>query len=166
MKGRPKLKIVFKHHFETRNLGDRVCSPFDFYGDLAEGGQRVDLNQPTPRCDAVVYGGGKIMGGLAKTLGPEDRRARARIAWGVSTVQKSRIAPHYWKAYRRMTLVGSRDWGDKRFDWAPCVTCLADAFTEPQQEQHEVVAYLHHWRRRDSGIEIPAGVPRDGKHRS
>ncbi|MDD8024681.1 MAG: hypothetical protein PHX82_16430 [Paracoccaceae bacterium] len=38
-------RIVFKHHRDTTNLGD-----------------------------AVIYGGGKIMGGLAGHLGPEGVR--------------------------------------------------------------------------------------------
>jgi hypothetical protein len=136
--------IVFKHHHETRNLGDRVCSPIDYYPSLAQRGQRLDLAEPTPECKFVVYGGGKIMGGLARTLNANDMAAKARIAWGISTVQKSWFAPHYWSAYRKMTLVGTRDWGDRRFDWSPCVTCLAPEFDLPQEEKHEVVAYVHH----------------------
>lgn len=151
--------IVFKHHHNTRNLGDRVCSPMDYYPDLAARGTRVDLDQPTPPCKFVVYGGGKIMGGLHRTLCAADSAARARIAWSVSTVQKSRIAPRYWLAYRKMTLIGTRDWGDTRFDWSPCVTCVSPEFDQPACEQHDVVAYVHHWRARDRGVELPRGIP-------
>lgn len=152
-------KIVFKHHYRTTNLGDRVCSPLDYYPDLASGATRVDLDDPTPACKVVVYGGGKIMGGLHKTLNANDRAAKARIAWGVSTVQKSRLSLRYWLAYRAMTLVGTRDYGDDRFPWSPCVTCLSPGFEQPVQEEHDVVAYVHHWRVRDRGVVLPDGIP-------
>lgn len=151
--------IVFKHHFRTNNLGDRVCSPYDYYPDLASRGARLDLDDPTPPCKVVVYGGGKIMGGLRKTLNVNDRAAKARIAWGVSTIQKSRISLKYWLAYRAMDLVGTRDYGDDRFPWSPCVTCLAPEFDQTHAEEHDVVAYVHHWRVRDRGVELPAGIP-------
>jgi hypothetical protein len=151
--------IVFKHHFRTTNLGDRVCNPFDHYPDLASRGTRIDLDDPTPACKVVVYGGGKIMGGLRKSLTANDRAARARIAWGVSTVQKNRFSLKYWLAYRQMNLVGTRDFGDDRFPWSPCVTCLAAAFDQSYPEEHDVVAYVHHWRVRDRGVELPVGIP-------
>lgn len=151
--------IVFKHHFRTSNLGDRVCSPFDYYPDLAAQGTRLDLDDPTPECRVVVYGGGKIMGGLNRNLGRTDMAAQARIAWSVSTVQKSRFSPHYWLAYRKMTLVGSRDFGDDRFPWSPCVTCLAPGFDRLVEERHEVVIYAHHWQAKKQRLHLPAHIP-------
>lgn len=153
------LHITFKHHFRSRNLGDKVCSPYNYYPDLASKGARIDLDDPTPPCKAVIYGGGKIMGGLRKTLNANDRAAKARIAWGVSTIQKSRLSLKYWLAYRAMDLIGTRDYGDDRFPWSPCVTCLAPGFDQAHAEEHEVVAYVHHWRVQDRGVEIPDGIP-------
>ena len=148
-------EIVFKHHFKTTNLGDRVCCPQDYYDDLATRSTRVDLEDPTPQCKFVIYGGGKIMGALNEQLGATDMAANARIAWGVSTVQKFSLSPRYWLAYRKMTLVGSRDWGDSRFQWCPCVTCLAPEFNRPTREQYEVVAYIHHWKTQKQKVHLP-----------
>ncbi|MFD2173233.1 hypothetical protein [Rhodobacter lacus] len=152
-------RIVFKHHRQTTNLGDAVCSPYDYYPELACAGAAVDLERETPPCEAVIYGGGKIMGGLAKTFGPHDRAAKARIAWGVSTVQKFPISLRYWRAFKAMTLIGTRDWGDTRFLFAPCVTCVSPAFDMHTEERHEVALYLHHWRSKKVSLPRPEGVP-------
>ena len=154
-----KHEIVFKHHRRTENLGDAVCSPFDYFPDLAKRGIALDLTDPTPDTRAVIYGGGKIMGGLRRTLGPGDLAADHRIAWGVSTVQSKRISIKYWRAFRKMHLVGSRDWGDDRFDFAPCSTCLSHLFEIDFEETHDVVLYLHHWKSAKQGVVRPKGVP-------
>jgi len=151
--------IIFKHHRATSNIGDAVCSPFDYYSEFSQQGTAVDLSRPTPPCTAVVYGGGKIMGGLAKTLGVNDFAARYRIAWGVSTVQKFPVSLRYWRAFRAMDLVGTRDWGDRRFTFAPCVTCISPVFDAPVEARHETVLYLHHWRSKGLNLPRPAGIP-------
>jgi hypothetical protein len=153
------VRLVFKHHRDTTNLGDAVCSPYDYYPEFAAQSSVVDLGQETPPCEAVIYGGGKIMGGLAKTLGPNDRAAEVRIAWGVSTVQKFPISWRYWRAFGAMDLVGTRDWGDSRFPFAPCVTCISPAFDAVDKERHDVVLYLHHWRSKEVALPRPEGVP-------
>ncbi|MGR3511938.1 MAG: hypothetical protein ACU0GG_04185 [Paracoccaceae bacterium] len=155
------MKVIFKHHRETTNLGDRWCSPFDHLPNVRAGweAEALDLAAATPDCDAVIYGGGKITGGLAATFGPGDLAARHRIAWGVSTVQSSRLSLKYWRAYRRLSLVGTRDWGDDRFDFAPCASCMAPGFDAPREPTHDVVAYLHHWRSGPMKVEVPEGIP-------
>ena len=127
----------------------------------------MDLADPTPDCDAVIYGGGKITGGLAATFGPGDLGAAHRIAWGISTVQSSRFSLKYWRAYRRLSLVGTRDWGDDRFDYAPCASCMSPFFDQPAEPEHDVVAYLHHWRSGEMNMAVPDGIPvLDNKHGS
>ncbi|MDJ0637892.1 MAG: hypothetical protein QNJ20_03595 [Paracoccaceae bacterium] len=163
------MKVVFKHHRETTNLGDRWCSPFDHLPDIRQAweAEALDLGAATPECDVVIYGGGKIMGGLAATFGPGDLRATHRIAWGVSTVQNNRFSLKYWRAYRRLSLVGTRDWGDNRFDFAPCSSCMAPHFNAPSEPEHDVVAYLHHWRSDKMKMTVPDGIPvLDNKHSS
>jgi hypothetical protein len=152
--------IVYKHIRATNNIGDRWCSPYDHIPRLQEGAQVLDLNEPTPAgTSTVVYGGGKIMGSLKAKLTQADLAASVRIAWGVSTIQSFPISPRYWRAFRAMTLVGSRDWGDDRFTFAPCASCASTAFDAAMPETDEVVAYLHHWRAPEMGIEVPPGIP-------
>ena len=99
------------------------------------------------------------MGGLAKTFGPNDLAAKHRIAWGVSTVQKWPFSPKYWQAFRLMDLVGSRDYTDRRFPFAPCVTCLSPEFDLQHAETNEVVVYAHAWKSEVSGLRLPDYVP-------
>jgi len=153
------MTIVFRHHRDTDNLGDRVCSPYDYFPELAATGCAVDLSQPTPPASTIIYGGGKIMGGLARTFGPNDLAARHRIAWGVSTVQRLPISLKYWQAFRRMDLIGSRDYTDRRFSFAPCVTCVAANFDQRYEEQHDVVVYAHAWKSDANGLRIPEHFP-------
>lgn len=155
------MKVVFKHIRASRNLGDSLCSPYDHLPDLRDryDSSVHDLDDKTPRADAVIFGGGKIMGSLAKKLTSSDLAARHRIAWGVSTVQTLRFSLKYRNSYRKMTLVGSRDWGDTRFPFAPCASCMSPVFDGNYKEKHDVVAYLHHWRAPKMGIKVPEGIP-------
>jgi hypothetical protein len=152
--------IVYKHIRNTNNLGDRWCSPYDHVPGLAEGAVAMDLDEPTPTgASAVIYGGGKIMGSLRAKLTPADLAAPVRVAWGVSTIQSFPVSPRYWRAFRAMTLVGSRDWGDTRFTFAPCASCASSVFDEDLSETDDVVAYLHHWRAPEMGIRVPPEIP-------
>lgn len=50
-------RLVFKHLRNTANVGDRWCSPFDHlpFDDAVV----LDLDEPTPPCEAVIFGGGE-----------------------------------------------------------------------------------------------------------
>lgn len=99
------------------------------------------------------------MGGLARTFGPNDLAAEHRIAWGVSTVQRWPVSLKYWRAFRRMDLIGSRDFTDRRFTFAPCVTCLAPEFDQSYGETNDVVVYAHAWKSEAAGLKVPDHVP-------
>lgn len=150
-------RLVFKHLRNTENVGDRWCSPFDHlqFDDAVA----MDLDEPTPPCEAVIYGGGKIFGSLHRKMTATDRQAKVRIAWGVSTVQTNPFSIRYALSKRSMTLVGSRDYGDRRYDYAPCVSCLSPLFDQSYKVQHELVFYLHRTKSERLGLNIPAEVP-------
>ncbi len=150
-------RIVFKHLRNTKNVGDRWCSPFDFLS--FENAVAMDLDEPTPPCDTVIFGGGKIFGSLYNKFTPNDRLARHRIAWGVSTVQSSIFSLGYGRSRRAMTMVGSRDYGDLRYDFAPCVTCMSPLFDLEYPSQHGLVFYLHETKSDDLELNIPDGTP-------
>lgn len=152
-------RILFRHLRNTQNIGDRWCSPYDHFPEFGTDRAVGDLHEPSTHCDVVVYGGGKIMGGLYRQLGACDLAATARIAWGVSTVQTVPFSWRYWQSFRKMTLVGSRDWGDKRFDFCPCASSNSVLFDKTYDEKHEVVAYLHHWKAEKMGIKVPNHIP-------
>ncbi len=150
-------RLVFKHLRNTENVGDRWCSPYDYlpFDDAVA----MDLAEPTPPCEAVIFGGGKIFGSLAEKLTPNDKLAKHRIAWGVSTVQSSIFSLGYGRSRRSMTMVGSRDYGDSRYDYAPCVTCMSPLFDLEYPSQHDLVFYLHKTKSRDLELNLPDGMP-------
>jgi hypothetical protein len=150
-------RVVFKHIRNTDNIGDRSCCPADHLA--FDDAVAMDLDEPTPPCDAVVFGGGKIFGSLASKMTPNDRLARQRIAWGVSTVQSSVFAFRYALSRRQMSMVGSRDYGDARYDYAPCVTCMSPLFDQAYETRHDLVFYLHKTKSQELGLDIPAGAP-------
>lgn len=152
--------IVFKHHRDTTNIGDRHCSPFDYFPEFQNSNNLVlDLSASSPTAKTMIFGGGKIMGGLASSFNANDLNAPLRVAWGVSTVQTLPFSIKYWRAFKAMTLIGSRDWGDSRFLFAPCASCLSPYFDAPVTEQHELVCYLHHTKSEQFRPSIPLGVP-------
>jgi hypothetical protein len=149
--------IVFKHIRKTDNVGDFACCPLDYLH--FDNAVAMDLDEPTPACDAVVFGGGKIFGSLASKLNTNDQQAHHRVAWGVSTVQSSIFALRYYLSRRQMTLVGSRDYGDARYDYAPCTSGLSPLFDRTYETQHDIAFYLHKTKSQQMNMVVPAGAP-------
>lgn len=152
------MKLHFQHLRDTQNVGDRSCSPFDYldWGDATASDLRDD---DTPEYDIGIYGGGKIFGGLSSYQGVRRRKGATNIAWGVGTVQTFRFSPRYRKARKLMDLVGSRDYGDNRYRYAPCPSCLAPFFDAPPAPVHEVVFYAHAGKTGGMKMTAPPGMP-------
>lgn len=158
------VSIVFKHLSKTENIGDRSCSPFNYVGELSSTGKVLDLYDATPPCEAVVYGGGKIFGSLYSTLNSNDRNAALRIAWGVSTVQSNPLSLRYFLSRKSMHLVGSRDYGDKRYEYAPCASCMSPIFDEKFKIEHDVVFYAHKEKTEQMNLGLPSHIPKIDNH--
>ncbi|MGR3289936.1 MAG: hypothetical protein ACU0C9_01895, partial [Paracoccaceae bacterium] len=79
------MRIAFQHLRDTDNVGDRSCSPYDYF-DWPDSAAK-DLRTTGPAYDLGILGGGKIFGGLAKYAGVRRDQNTRHIAWGVSTVQ-------------------------------------------------------------------------------
>ncbi len=152
------MTIVFQHLRDTHNIGDRWCSPFDWF-DWADGITVRDIRKKGAPYRLGIYGGGKIFGGLSAFHGVLDAPGTRHIAWGVSTVQNFPISRKYYKARKLCSLVGSRDWGDKRYIWVPCASCMAPQFDAPKQPEHDIVFYYHAGKTEEQGIKIPSHVP-------
>ena len=152
------MRLHFQHLRDTANVGDRYCSPFDYFdwGDATVSDLRAD---DTPDYDVGIYGGGKIFRGLASYKGVRTGKDLLNIAWGVGTVQSFPLSLSYARARRRMDLVGSRDYGDKRYDYAPCASCMSPFFDAPEEPEHDVVFYAHGGKTEKMGLDIPAHIP-------
>ncbi len=151
------MKISFFHLRNTRNIGDFACSPYDYFdwGDATV----CDLREPGQDYDMGVCGGGKIFGGLATQPGI-DQGAKAHIAWGVSTVQNFPISRKYRRARALCDLIGTRDWGDAHYEFAPCASCMSPLFDRAKAPEHDVVFYNHAGKTGSQGITIPESMPR------
>lgn len=145
---------AFLHLRNTRNVGDRWCSPFDWF-DWPEDCFAHDLSAPARHYDWAVIGGGKVLGGLASYGAVLPERRAQHIAWGVSTVQSFPISLRYWRARRLVRIVGSRDYGDRDYDWAPCASCMSPDFDNLPAPEQDVVFYSHGGKTARQGIEIP-----------
>lgn len=151
------MNLAFLHLRDTANIGDRHCSPFDYF-DWPDA-EAHDLSVADVAYDVGIYGGGKIFGGLSKIAKPQGKTDAKRIAWGVSTVQSFPISPKYAQSRKLFDLVGSRDYGDKRYDFAPCVSCMSPLFDAPAEPEHDVVFYYHGGKTAQQKINIPSTIP-------
>jgi hypothetical protein len=151
------VNLIFQHLRQTANIGDFSCSPFDYF-DWGSATVK-DMRDPSAPYDACVFGGGKIFGGLAEAKGVNRERSPLHIAWGVGTRQTFPFSPKYLRASKLCNLVGSRDWGDRRYDFAPCASCMSPLFDENMTPEHDVVFYLHGGKTEKQNIRIPKGMP-------
>lgn len=153
-------QIVFKHLRNTHNLGDRNCSPFDYfdYNDAIA----IDMAEAAPKTDVVIYGGGKIFRQLHRDMSANEHAARVRIGWGLSTVQKNPFSWRYHTSRRSLDLIGSRDYQVNTKDqFAPCASCMSPLFDKSYDTQHEIGMYLHHDKSAQFG---QANAPIDARH--
>lgn len=152
------MTLHFQHLRDTDNIGDKSCSPFDYFdwGDATVSDVRYN---DTPAYKVGIYGGGKIFGGLSKYAGVRRNQGAINIAWGVGTVQSFPLSWRYMKARRTMDLVGSRDYGDTRYAYAPCPSCMAPQFDAPAAPKHDVVFYAHGGKTAKMGLKIPDHIP-------
>lgn len=152
------MTLHFQHLRDTLNIGDRSCSPYDYF-DWPDATVSDIRAEDTPNYDVGIYGGGKIFGGLTTYKGVTRRPGAVNIAWGVGTSQAFPISPRYTLAKRRMDLVGSRDFGDDRYEYAPCPSCISPLFDAPAPPEHEVVFYKHAGKTDGMKISIPDSIP-------
>ena len=150
-------KIIFKHIKNTKNIGDKNCSPFYYLN--VENSTVIDLNEKAPPCDAIIYGGGKIFSRIARSSQKNERRAKIKIAWGISTIDYSPFSLPYLKSRIHLDLIGSRDYGDNRFIYTPCPSCLSDLFDRNYTETNEVSFFGHAEKSAAQNIKIPNEIP-------
>lgn len=151
------MTLIFQHLRQTANVGDFSCSPFDYF-DWGSASVK-DMREVSAPYDTCIFGGGKIFGGLAEAEGVNLARSPLHIAWGVGTRQTFRFSAKYWRARRLCNLVGSRDWGDSRYDFAPCASCMSPLFDTEILAEHDVVFYWHGGKTQKQNILIPADIP-------
>lgn len=157
------MMLTFLHLRDTEIIGDRWCSPYDWF-DWPPTATVRDLRADGPDYDVGIYGGGKIFGGLAANKGIRRKPGALHIAWGVGTVQSWPLSRKYARARALCDLVGSRDRGDNRYAYAPCPSCMAPGFDSPPTPEHDIVFYSHAGKTAGQGVTIPADIPSLSNH--
>lgn len=153
---RPQL--LFKHVRETPNVGDRSCCPYDYLP--FEGASVRDLyDGSAAKTDVVIYGGGQILGSLRRYASQSERKAPFRLGWGIGTSQSSLFTPSKWRDRRYLHMIGSRDYGDERYHFAPCASCLSPLFDQTYVESHDAVFYGHARKTPSEKITVPDHMP-------
>lgn len=145
------MKLVACHFAGSRNVGDAVCSPADYF-DFGHPVEVVRFRQPIPSCDAVIFGGGAIgnkVGGIASAA-----KARFKIAWGLGETRHGKTEAQ--PAHEGFDLYGSRDDGQPGAEWVPCASCMSPLFDEPSEIRHEAVFYFNRRRARPAVSGLPA----------
>ncbi|CUH53685.1 glycosyltransferase family protein [Shimia marina] len=150
--------LMFQHLRDTKNVGDAMCSPYDYFD--WQDAQAKDLRTPSPDYKIGIYGGGKIFGGLADEAGILKQEGVKHIAWGVGTRQTFPISRKYSRARALCDLVGSRDYGDTRYDYAPCASCMSPLFDAQAAPEHDVVFYFHGGKTEKQKLGIPDDMPK------
>lgn len=153
------MRVTFMHLRNTRNIGDRWCSPYDWF-DWPDSVEVRDIKTAGPSYDVGIYGGGRIFGGLSKFAGVHMSPDALHIAWGVGTLQGFPLSWKYTRARRLCDLVGSRDYSDQRYSKSPCVSCLAPHFDSPTNPVHDAVFYYHAGKTLKQKIKIPDTMPK------
>jgi hypothetical protein len=153
------------HHLAFGNIGDRECTPFRWFSDLAGDDfelQDESLNGETAAVlggEVVVLGGGGLLLPLCweRWVGPLFERGNHVLGWGIGHHHDNvHVAPGEaggdWGAsvarYRtdypleRFRLLGVRDWR-VGVRWVPDVSCMHPAFDAAHRIDHDVVVYEH-----------------------
>lgn len=131
--------IAFAHLRRSRNVGDRMCCPGDYFhlGDTAF----YDVRDEIPPSDVVIYGGGAIEPRLRVHGIHRKVQAPVKIAWGVGTSVHGKTKA--LEVVRDMDLVGVRELGREGTVYVPCVSCMHPIFDETYEPRHEVVLFFN-----------------------
>lgn len=131
--------IVFGHHIDTRNVGDRCSGPYRYFSFGRRQTSVVQFGGRMPFADTVIFGGGAIGNGLGQMA--LATRARVRIAWGVGMTRHG--VRHSGPAPTNLDLYGSREWGQQNAIYVPCVSCMSPLFDRPWEIRHDAVLYVN-----------------------
>jgi hypothetical protein len=162
---RAALRVWNLHHLAFGNIGDRECTPFRWFAELAD--DQLDLRDASLNGEVaerlsgevVVLGGGGLFLPLCWQLyvQPLLDRGNTVIGWGIGHHHDNvHLGPDEkvsdWSTsvgrYRddypleRFRRLGVRDW-NTGLRWVPDASCMHPAFDAPYTVDHDVVVYEH-----------------------
>lgn len=138
--------ILNVHRTNPHNLGDMVCSPLQWFPDLAAGAEIYDvINLPKKTLNADMILGGGGLGYFEEELPLWAKHTSGRkIAWGMGCNTHGITEATYPISFSEFDLVGLRDWGTP-YEWVPCPSCMSPLFDEYRTciVDEDVVCYWH-----------------------
>ena len=158
---RMKRPLVNTYEINFWNIGDRMCSPVDYFSfsppvDFHSIGTPVGKSKHWLErdYDLLVGGGGLLYQGFRDTLNLMLSGASRSIFWGGgSNTHGGDDLEDDCKLLSEIDLVGVRDYG-LPFRWVPCVSCMHSYFDESVDRERGVVVYEH----QDYPIDLPSGA--------
>lgn len=131
--------IAFAHIANTVNVGDKVCSPYDYF--LFHEARKFDLGDSIPPCKAVIFGGGAIEPRLRADGLHRIVKAKVKIAWGIGTSRSRTKDPG--PLVEDLDLCGVREFDRPGGIYVPCASCMSPLFDFSYPVRHPYVFYLH-----------------------
>lgn len=150
-------------HFDTDNTGDRMSTPWQFYGDSlgdTAGGKPYHIRGIQPStCDAVIYGGGAL-GGLLMRGEHMRVKTRKRIAWGIGRSVHGETNVASVPMPEGFDLLGVREWSTpQRGTYVPCASCMSPLFNRAYPITREAVLFVN--ASSNIGAKYPTRVEED-----
>ena len=147
------MRIAFVHHYDTSNVGDKLCCPFSYFDWTGHDCQVYDMftwNQQVP-IDMLIFGGGGMLHTpvdeamrdalkKAKDLNP----ACKVVMWGVGSNYHHMCHAHWHDWLRQFDVVGLRDRANP-LHYVPCPSCMHSELQIHRNKRPEnpYVIYYH-----------------------
>lgn len=153
------MHIVNYHYFGTKNIGDSVCAPLNYFNFDGHVQLMSDVHAWVPKkADKILHifgGGGLLHYGTMDYLARAVNSAEPCVLWGAGTNLHGNKEIFHPKFLDEFKLVGIRD-AVPHYQHVPCVSCMChdfdtDADADPE---YDVVSYSHY----DHKIPIVAGI--------
>ena len=145
----------------SRNIGDAICSPLDYFGFPCEVKKvAADDYDPAELKDKfIIYGGGGLIHlpspdynhGVMQYLEEICDLSPWLVSWGVGHNVHGADKIEYPESFvNRFKMHGVRDYGQS-LNWVPCASCMNKLFHNRYEIKHDRVAVGHG--------EFPGDVP-------
>ncbi len=144
------LSLTAVNYTKTKNIGDLVCNPMDYfdYDNVTRFCVRPMPPPPRhtppdacPKADAYIFGGGGITT-MVRKMADRDVTSGIKIAWGIGQSIRGETAA-ITNVLGDFDLVGSRDIGIPGTEWVPCVSCMSPLFDKEYEKKYDVAVWLN-----------------------
>jgi hypothetical protein len=134
-------KTVFVHIHKTENVGDKNCSPQQYFPFPAS--QTYGFGDELPTSDTAIYGGGQVFRATAKSIIARGQQARNKVVWGIGISTHQAGTDLFKKMAKQSQHISSRNKDVPGCDWVPCVSAMSNLFDTACSPTHDAVLFFH-----------------------